>query len=78
MKKIQAYFDDLISEQPLTAQLQHFGTETAARMVKAELTSLIHNLYAKPIVVSVRAMPWRHIGNSNAADFASTGLAARS
>lgn len=56
-KKIQAYFDNSISEEPLAAQLEHFGTDTAVHMVKSELCSWLQNLYAEPTVVSITAMP---------------------
>lgn len=56
-KKIQAYFDNSITEEPLATQLEHFGTETATRMIKAEITSWLQHLYAEPTVVSITAMP---------------------
>lgn len=55
--KIQTYFDNSISEAPLTTQLQHFGTDPAIRMIKAELTSWLQHLYADPTVISITPLP---------------------
>lgn len=56
-KKIEAYFNDDICDEPLSAQLRHFGDDTAARMLRHELTSWLEFLKTKPNVVSITPLP---------------------
>ncbi len=52
-KKIEIYFNDGICDEPLAAQLRHFGTDPASLMLKNELTSWLQHLNAEPHVVSI-------------------------
>ena len=47
-KKADAYFDDGLCDEPLHEQIRHFGTITAAEMVRSELASWLSDLGTEP------------------------------
>jgi hypothetical protein len=52
-KKVLAYFDDGLCDEPLTAQVKHFGAKNAAKMLKGEILSWLADLGAQPTVASI-------------------------
>lgn len=55
--KIETYFNDGICDDSLADQLSHFGSDTAAHMLRNEITSWLEHLDAEPTVISITPLP---------------------
>ena len=55
--KIEAYFNDGIYDEALSAQLRHFGADTAVLILRRELTSWLEFLKTEPKIISITPLP---------------------
>lgn len=50
---IDSYFDDSICDDDLQVQIQHFGKDFTEHMVRAEISSWLSDLDARPQIHSI-------------------------
>lgn len=52
-RKIARYFDNGLDDEPIPAQLKHFGKRAAIKMLTNEINSWLSDLGTAPTVVSI-------------------------